>query len=262
MSTSGRRAFHLRSTGAMIGLTTLLAIPLSAQQTAGSNTAQIQTDAQKQLHGKQFHDVQVQVADGVVTLTGQVDRLSDKIDAEKRIAKMHEAASISNQIKVNVPGGITDAQIFQKAAKQLAYVGQEYDRLAFNSLLLQVRDGVATVGGEVVDPVDKDSALNIVENTPGVRGIVDHVQVAPVSPMDWGIRRAMYQAVYGGALTTKYAINPERPIRIVVVNGHVILTGVVDSQADRDYIGVHANGVPGVFSVKNDIQVAGQNPEH
>jgi len=35
----------------------------------------------------------------------------------------------------------------------------------------------------------------------------------------------------------------------------------VDSKADRDVAGLRANGVPGVFSVKNYIQVAGEPTE-
>ena len=97
-----------------------------------------------------------------------------------------------------------------------------------------MQNGVVTVGGLVVDPVDKDSALGIVKNTPGVRDVVDHLQVAPVSPMDNRIRAAEYRSIYGSPQFTKYAINPAKPIRIIVVNGHVTLTGVVDNTGDRD----------------------------
>ena len=53
-------------------------------------------------------------------------------------------------------------------------------------------------------------------------------------------------------------MDPAKPIRISVQNGHVELSGVVDSKSDRDVAGIQANGVPGVFSVKNNLQVAGQ----
>jgi hyperosmotically inducible periplasmic protein len=59
----------------------------------------------------------------------------------------------------------------------------------------------------------------------------------------------------------KYAIDPAKPIRISVQNGHVALYGVVDSEADKDAAGIRANSVPGVFSVKNDLQVGGQPAE-
>ena len=94
-----------------------------------------------------------------------------------------------------------------------------------------------------------------------MRGLVDHLQVAPTSPNDWQLRRALYRAVYGAPQLNKYAIDPAKPIRIVVVNGHATLAGVVNNRGDREVAGIQANTVPGVFSVANDIAVAGQQPE-
>jgi len=47
-----------------------------------------------------------------------------------------------------------------------------------------------------------------------------------------------------------------KPIRIIVKNGRVTLEGVVDSQADKNIVGLRANGVPGAFSVTNNLVVA------
>ncbi len=44
---------------------------------------------------------------------------------------------------------------------------------------------------------------------------------------------------------------------VKVENGNVTLAGVVNSARDRDIAGLKANGVPGAFSVTNDLQVAG-----
>lgn len=220
--------------------------------------AQVQAAVQKQLSNKKFSDVHVQVQDGVVHLTGQVARFADKEDAQKRVEKMHEGSSIRNDIDVTGGGNISDAELFQKLSKQLVYDRQGYASYPFNSLTLQVHDGVVTVGGVVVEPVDKDSALGLLKNAPGVRGVVDHIQVAPLSPSDNRIRADEYRAIYGYPQFSRYAINPAKPIRIVVLNGHVVLTGVVDSKADHDIAGIRANQVPGVFSVQNELQVAGQ----
>jgi osmotically-inducible protein OsmY len=80
--------------------------------------------------------------------------------------------------------------------------------------------------------------------------------------MDDQIRLQVARAVYGFASLNRYAIDPAKPIRIAVQNGNVALYGVVDSEADKDAAGIRANGVPGVFSVKNYLQVAGQPAEH
>lgn len=239
-----------------------LTVATPAVRAQKGSDAQILQDAQRQLKDKKFSGVHVQVQGGVVQLTGQVDRYAVKADAEKRIGKMHEAASIQNGISVAGGGNVSDAELYQKLGKQLLYDRQGYASYPFNSITLQVHDGVVTVGGVVVEPVDKDSAMGIVGNTPGVRDVIDHLQVAPLSPVDNRTRAAEYRAIYGSPQFTKYAIDPAKPIRIVVVNGHVTLTGVVDSTSDRDQAGIRANSVPGVFSVQNDLQVAGQNERH
>ncbi len=46
-----------------------------------------------------------------------------------------------------------------------------------------------------------------------------------------------------------------------MVNGNVTLSGVVDNQADKDVANIRANGVPGVFKVANNLQVAGSQRE-
>jgi osmotically-inducible protein OsmY len=79
--------------------------------------------------------------------------------------------------------------------------------------------------------------------------------------MDDQTRMAVARAVYGYGMLNKYAIDPATPIRISVQNGTVELYGTVDSQADKDVAFLRANGVSGVFSVKNYLQVAGQPTE-
>jgi len=242
--------------GAAFALLLGVMVPVAAAQ--NRTDAQIQADVQKQLSSKKFSGVHVQVQGGIVQLTGQVDRFADKDDAQKRVEKIHEVSSVHNHIIVAGGGSISDAELFQKLSKQLVYDRQGYASYPFNSLTLQVHDGVVTVGGLVVEPVDKDSALGLLKNAQGVRGVVDHIQVAPVSPSDNQIRAAEYRAIYGYPQFTRYEINPAKPIRIVVLNGHVVLTGVVDTKGDHDIAGIRANQVPGVFSVQNELQVAGQ----
>jgi osmotically-inducible protein OsmY len=124
-----------------------------------------------------------------------------------------------------------------------------------------VQSGVVTLGGVAYGPTDKDSAISLVSNYPGVKDVVDNIEVAPVSPMDDRIRLATARAVYGAAQLNKYAIDPAKPIRITVVNGNVMLSGMVDNQADKDVANIRANGVPGVFKVINNLQVAGPQQE-
>jgi hyperosmotically inducible periplasmic protein len=47
----------------------------------------------------------------------------------------------------------------------------------------------------------------------------------------------------------------QKPIRIIVKNGHVTLEGVVDNEGDKNIANIQANTVSGVFSVTNNLQV-------
>jgi osmotically-inducible protein OsmY len=223
--------------------------------------AQLLADAQSQLKNKKFASIQVAVADGVVTLTGTTDRYAVKMDAENKVKHTKEAESIRNQITVAVPENISDAQLFQKLSKGLTYDRVGYGTTAFNDIELNVSQGVVTLTGTVVNPSDKESAIGLIANTAGVRDLVDQLAVAPTSPNDDRIRQAEFRAIYGYPSLNKYAIDPAKTIRIVVVNGHVTLTGVVDTKSDSDVANLRANGVAGVFSVTNKLQVAGSEAQ-
>lgn len=116
--------------------------------------------------------------------------------------------------------------------------------------------GVVTLSGDVTWPVVKTDAVQAVKRVSGVTKVIDNIHVLPLSPMDNQIRRAEYRAIFGFSNMYRYAMGTIPSIHIIVNNGHVTLTGVVNSQADKDVANLRANSVPGVFSVRNDLRVA------
>jgi hyperosmotically inducible protein len=73
--------------------------------------------------------------------------------------------------------------------------------------------------------------------------------------MDDGLRRRLFRAIYGFPSLEKYALGVQKPIRIIVKNGHVTLEGVVDNDSDKNTAGIRANSVSGIFSMNNNLQV-------
>jgi|SRR5580658_353062 hypothetical protein len=73
--------------------------------------------------------------------------------------------------------------------------------------------------------------------------------------LDDRLRLTLYRVIYGYPALEKYALGVQKPIRIIVKNGRVTLEGVVDYEADKNLAGLRANGVPGIFSVTNNLQV-------
>ncbi len=82
------------------------------------------------------------------------------------------------------------------------------------------------------------------------------IRVAPTSIFDDQIRMEALQTIYRDPVLSRYAIDPARPIRILVDNGHISLDGVVATQMDKNVAGIRANQVFGAFSVKNNLEVA------
>jgi len=225
-------------------------------QAGGSNDQAIQDKAAKMLSSnKKWQGVTASTEDGVVTLTGNVKLYIDSLDAAKKVGKIDKVQGVRNHITVDTT--VPDQELFQKIADKLAYdrVGQG---ITFNMLTLQVKDGVATVGGDVHDYVSRDSALAIVETTPGVKDVIDNINVLPTSGFDDDLRIRIARAIYGYPAMKKYAIDPQRPIRIIVDNGHVTLYGVVDNKMDSQIAETQARTVSGSFSVENKLVIANQ----
>lgn len=128
----------------------------------------------------------------------------------------------------------------------------------FDNIAFQVQGSTVTLMGDVTRPTLKSDAGNSVKHIEGVTQVVNNINVLPPSPMDDRTRLALFHAIYGFPSLEKYALGVQKPIRIIVNSGHVTLTGVVDSDADKNTAGIRANSVPGIFSVANNLQVVPQ----
>jgi osmotically-inducible protein OsmY len=210
----------------------------------------------KALNKSKLKNVHVSLHDGVATLTGSVEVYDQKEEADKRVHRIRGVKGVLNNIEVNGPQ-VADNELQQRLVKAISYDRVGYGTTAFNAIAVNVQNGAVTLTGHAYGPVDADSAVAIAANTPGVKDVINEIQIDPVSPMDDRIRLEVFRSVYGFPSLNKYAIDPAKTIRISVQNGNVTLYGVVDSQADKDTVNIRANSVAGVFKVTNALQVAG-----
>ncbi len=164
------------------------------------------------------------------------------------------------------------AEAIQKAILSLPEYG------VFDEIRFQIKDYVVTLEGEASRPILQSSAENVVKKIEGVQKVVNEIEVLPLSRMDDQIRARVYVAIYYHPILSRYNpgrgvpvwVSPARiaagitndppfgfhPIHIIVKNGNVRLTGIVDNAADQQVAYMQANSVPGVFSVENDLHVA------
>lgn len=127
----------------------------------------------------------------------------------------------------------------------------------FDDLGYSVNGTEVTLTGAVVNPATKSDAVGYVKHIKGVTSVVNNIKVLPPSSMDFRIRRAEYRSIFGYAGLYRYAMGANPSIHIVVDTGHVTLVGYVSNQTDRQLAYMRADAVPGVFSVTNNLQIAG-----
>jgi len=168
------------------------------------------------------------------------------------VAAILAPALIWAQAERPVPARATEriARDVQHEILMLPYYG------VFDAISFRVDGYSVTLAGWVTRPTLKPDAERVVQSVEGVEKVQNQIEVLPLSPNDDRLRFALYRAIYGSSVLERYAIRSIAPIRIIVNNGNAALDGYVDSAADKT-IAVHlANGVSGVFSVTDRLEVA------
>lgn len=125
----------------------------------------------------------------------------------------------------------------------------------FDNLAYRVDGDKVTLFGQVVRPTLKSDAERVVKKIEGVASVQNEIEVLPLSPNDDRIRQRVYRAIYSKGPLQRYAIRAVPPIHIIVKNGNVTLEGAVANEGDKNIANIAANGVSGVFSVKNNLVV-------
>jgi hyperosmotically inducible protein len=140
--------------------------------------------------------------------------------------------------------------VFKDVAEQV----NRYSRFTvFDDISANVDNGVVTLTGHVTMPYKRDDLEKRVAKVTGVSQVQNKITVLPVSIFDDELRFRIARAIYGNSAFWHYAAMANPPIHIIVQNGHVTLTGVVNSNVERALARSLATGF-GEFSVKNDLK--------
>ena len=143
-----------------------------------------------------------------------------------------------------------DLQIFNDISTQ---VNRYTQFTIFDSIEGSVSDGHVVLTGWVTMPYKKTDLEKRVAKVDGVKTVKNDIQVVPVSQFDDELRFRIARAIYGNSSFWNYAAMANPPIHIVVVRGHVTLTGTVNSNVERVLARSLAVGF-GSFDVKNELK--------
>jgi hyperosmotically inducible protein len=226
----------------------LLALSPAGAQPKTLTDDEIRTRVENELEEDDILSVDVAVSGGVVTLSGSVPSAWAAQRAVHSAEKVRGVKSVVSHLKV--AAAESDSALAEEVANK---VRQSVFYTIFDHVTVAVKDGVVALGGQVVDSY---TARDIVENArrlPGVREVVNQIEILPASGFDQQIRAEVASRIYNDPVLARHGGGVDPSIHVIVKNGHVTLVGVVDTELARRKAELIANGVAGVFSVKNQL---------
>ena len=185
----------------------------------------------------------VAAKDGSVTLTGYIDSYAGKLAAERVAKRVRGVRAVANDIAVRLKLDRTDTDIAADAARALdlyASIPQ--------GVQAAVHGGHVTLTGTVTWLFQKMHAEKVVRHIRGVRGVFNHLAVAP---------RAVEHDVHHriNAALHRNANLDARRIAVDVMGDTATLTGTVSTWLERDTAERATADAPGITTVVNRIVV-------
>jgi osmotically-inducible protein OsmY len=235
----------------LFGLVAVLAArPGVAKERTPLQDDQIRGFITHQLGDKHIAGVHVSVAGGVVTLDGMVQsawQKTEAIDIARKARDVHRVVSTLTIARAESDRAIAD-KIADQVRRYVFYT-------VFDDIGVSVENGVVTVTGAVTDPFKATEIANLASRVQGVQEVKNQVATLPVSPMDEQLRRSIASRIYRDPMFWNYAIQVNPPVHVIVENGKVTLTGVVNSEIERRQAEMIARTTFGVFAVNDQLRV-------
>ena len=163
-----------------------------------------------------------------------------------------------------MPAGQTESQREIRGDKQIAMdVARELRTYAnysvFDHVEIGVQDGVVTLKGKVTMGFKAEEMEKKAAEAPGVKEVVNRIEVLPASMNDDQLRRMLADAIYRDPTFTGYSLQTDPPIHIIVEGGRVTLTGVVRNELESRKAESIARGIFGVLSVENRLRMESES---
>lgn len=173
--------------------------------------------------------VQITFVNGVATLSGSVDSVGVKMDAQSAAQRDEDVVRVVNDIRV-LDAGISPKEILERAHRRLLSC---YAYTIYDNVEVAAHENTLVVNGEVTQPYKKEAIAYNLSHIKGVVALENHLTILPLSTYNQDLRTRVARAIYDDPYFVDYVDEGRLPIHILVNDTGVTLVGVVDSQMDR-----------------------------
>lgn len=128
-------------------------------------------------------DINTDVKNGVVTLTGKVETEVDKALASELIESLDGVESVENHLTVMDQNTASETAMVLQALKDSKVESVVKTRLLFESevsgsdIEVEVEEGIVTLEGKVSSDSERDLAVAIAKNTTDVKRVVNNITI-------------------------------------------------------------------------------------
>jgi hyperosmotically inducible protein len=164
-------------------------------------------------------------------------------------------------VAVSIAGFSTDAAAMTGVKPERTIEQKVFGKLiglprygVFDFIQYEVNGDTVVLSGKVITLGTKRDAARAVKDIKGITNVINNIEELPIGSYDNEIRRAAYETFVSRGPSQYFStINPD--VRIVVENGRITLEGYVARRSDSNLLNILANGISGVFEVKNNLVV-------
>jgi osmotically-inducible protein OsmY len=192
------------------------------------------------------HDLQVEVVEGRAILTGIVATLAEKEAAGRAASRVAGVRQVENRLTVSANHRVSDRELTRAIETALEALPNNEHR----TVGAVVQDGAALLRGHARSAADVEAAHQAVARIPGIKQVIDEVQIDAGASMDEAsVRNRLMEALVQSGQVTPYRIEAD------ATGGEVVLKGSVPRPEERERAEEIALAVPGVSRVTNRLQI-------
>jgi osmotically-inducible protein OsmY len=188
----------------------------------------------------------VAVADGAVTLTGDISTYAEKLAAARAAERVYGVKAVANELQVKLPGAPRDDS---DIARAIAHVLEWNVQVPEGRVHARVQNGWVTLDGEVDYDYQRREVERMVRQVRGVIGVTDAITVKPpVSP-------EKVQQVIEDAFRREAEVDA-RHVQVEVSDHTARLYGHVHSVHEASAARAAASSAPGVATVESHLVIS------
>jgi len=236
----------------VVAAATLLAftVPVHASQTDSSIESSVKDSYVFKTYLKD-DTIQIQVKDGVVTLTGKVADESHKLLAQETVAVFSGVKSVDNQLEIkgDRPAEKSDAWLLTKVKTTLLF-----HRSVSAKTEVDVKESVVTLHGEAANSAQRELTTEFAKDVEGVKEVKNEMSVAKSA----NEKQTVVEKIDDASITAQVKMTllfhhstSALHTTVTTKDGVITVSGKAKNVAEKDLVSKLANDVNGARDLNN-----------